>query len=428
MKKKYKILTLGCRTNQYESQAYKNQLAALGYEEAKDKETAQICVLNTCTVTAQADKSSQSTLKQLIKKHPQAKILVTGCAVEGMGKKDLLEGLSDQVQVVANQEKDKLLPLAFPELSFPEFEIRSFEGHTRAFVKVQDGCNSFCSYCIIPYVRGRSRSRTGASVVEEVRQLVANGYKDIVLTGINIGDFDGGASLDPQQKKQSLAELIKEVDAVEGLKRLRVSSIDPDEVDEELVSAILNGKHTCPSMHIVLQSGSNAVLKRMNRKYTKQMFFETIDFLKSKSPDFTFTTDIIVGFPGETEFDHKETLEAIEKTGFLKVHMFPYSVRERTKAALFTDQVSDAIKTQRKLEILHLSEKVAFQARNAYLNQERVVLLESKVSDDGEMIFGHSDNFLPVWVKVKGLKANQELKVRLVANTPEALIGEVVTL
>lgn len=422
MSKKYRIMTLGCRTNQYESQAYRDQLHELGYSEAKEGEQAELCVLNSCTVTAQADKSSLQGVKQLIKKNPKAKILVTGCATEGKGKKELIESLGDQVLVTLNKEKENLLKSAFSEKDLPEFSIKQFEAHTRAFVKVQDGCNSFCSYCVIPYVRGRSRSRRLEPILEEVHALVANGYKDIVLTGINIGDFDGGVK--SGEESCNLAQLVREVDKIDGVKRLRISSIDPDEVDDDLVDAVLNGKNTCHSMHVVLQSGSNAILKRMNRKYTRQMFFDSIDYLKSKSPSFTFTTDVIVGFPGETEFDHQETLEAIEEVGFIKVHMFPYSKRERTKAAEYTDHVDKQTMQRRKQEVLRRAEQVAFERQKEFLGQKVNVLIESKESDSKS--FGHSENFLPVWVEKQGLRSNEMYTVELVENTPSGLVGRLI--
>lgn len=220
--KKFAVATLGCRTNQYESAAYAKQLKEMGYTEACDGEEADICIINTCTVTEGADRSSRHQIRQISRQHPGAKVVVTGCLADRLPQEI---GQMDEVDlVVLNRDKDKLLEQVFPDEKLPEFAIDQFGGHTRAFVKVQDGCNSFCTYCIIPYVRGRSRSRKVDSILEEVRGLVANGYKEVVITGINVGDFDGGD--DP---KVSLAELVKLVDQIEGLERIRISSIDPDE-------------------------------------------------------------------------------------------------------------------------------------------------------------------------------------------------------
>lgn len=409
--KTFKLVTLGCRTNQYETQAYRDQLIQLGFKEAEEGEEAAVCVVNTCTVTASADSSSRHQIRKLIRENPEAKVVVTGCLVDN--QKSLADEIEGIFKIVPNKEKDKAIAALFPDEDLPEFSIKNFEGHTRAFVKVQDGCNSFCSYCIIPYVRGRSRSRTVEEVVTEVKGLVENGYKEVVITGINVGDFDG-------KGEGNLASLIKAVDKVEGLERLRVSSIDPDEVNEELMDAILNGKTTCPSMHIVLQSGSNIILKKMRRKYTRQCFFETVEKLKKHEPSFTFTTDVIVGFPGETEQDFEDTLDVIHEVKFAKVHMFPYSQRERTKAYFFPDQVPHDVILERKSQVLKLADQVAFDLRNQFLHKKMSVLLEN---GEGDMMFGHTANFLSVMVPKKNHHSNEMIMVELVENHEKALLG-----
>ncbi|MBS0615936.1 MAG: tRNA (N(6)-L-threonylcarbamoyladenosine(37)-C(2))-methylthiotransferase MtaB [Verrucomicrobia bacterium] len=399
--KKFKIATLGCRTNQYESQAYGAQLRAQGYTEVAEGEAADICIVNTCTVTASADQQSRQQLRRLARENPGAKLVVTGCAADRLGD-------ASGALVVLNKDKERLLEIAVPEESWPEFKIDHFAAHTRAFVKVQDGCNSFCTYCIIPYVRGRSRSRKMDDILREIEDLVAHGYKEVVITGINVGDFEG-------EKGEKLADLVRSVDSVQGLKRLRISSIDPDEVDDNLASAVLEGKNTCPSMHIVLQSGSNVILKRMNRKYTRQVFLETVRRLKKARPDFTFTTDVIVGFPGETEGDFEETLSIIEEIQFAKVHMFPYSDRERTRSALYPNKVPANVIDERKNKVLRLSEQVAFSLRKSYVGREMEVLTEERGK-------GHTDNFLPVLVG--DVSANELVRVQIVENTPAGLIGK----
>lgn len=416
--KKFKIVSLGCRTNQYESQAYQDQLLALGYEQAKPEEEADICIVNTCTVTESADSSSRHAIRQLARENRNSKLLVTGCFAEREPTAVAsIEGVS---HVVPNKDKENLLNVLFPEEDLPEFSIQQFEAHTRAFVKIQDGCNSFCTYCIIPYVRGRSRSRTKEDILEEIKSLIKNGYKEIVLTGINIGDFDGAV---PEGNPPfRLADLIRLVDQIEGIERLRVSSIDPDEVDDDLLDAIINGKHTCPSMHIVLQSGSNVILKRMNRKYTRQIFYETVDRLKKAHPDFTFTTDIIVGFPGETDTDFADTLEVMEQVKFAKVHMFPYSDRPRTRSMLMPNKVSPEVMKKRKQEVLRLSEQLAYELRNKYVGQQMTLLTES--SEGGETS-GHTSNFLPVKL-FSSIPSNTLVNVEIIENRAEGLIGRLV--
>ena len=399
--KKFKIVSLGCRTNQYEAQGYQDQLIKMGYSQASQEEEADICVVNTCTVTENADKESRHVVKQFAKKNPHAKIFVTGCASDGD-----VSGFLNLPRVAAvkrNRDKEQLLE----ELGeLPEFSITQFAARTRAFVKVQDGCNSFCSYCIIPYVRGRSRSRPIKEILSEIEELIGNGYQEIVLTGINIGDFE--------DQGVKLAGLVKLVDQM-PIKRLRISSIDPDEVDDALLDAVLLGQNTCHSMHVVLQTGSNAVLKRMNRKYTRQIFLNTVDRLKGASSDFTFTTDVIVGFPGETEVDFQETLDVMEQVKFAKVHMFPYSVRARTKAALFPDKVPQEIIHERKNRVLRLAEKTAYQLRETYVGRTMSVLTEDSDS-------GHTANFLPV--QIEG-QPNQIVEVTFKSNSEKGLIGHV---
>lgn len=418
--KKFKIATLGCRTNQYESQAYQDQLTALGYVQAQEGEHADICIVNTCTVTESADKGSRHEIRQLVKNNPNARVVVTGCSAER--QPDVIRQIEGVTDVVSNKDKESLLNIVYPEEAWPEFSIRHFEAHTRAFLKVQDGCNSFCTYCIIPYVRGRSRSKTLEESLKEAKELIANGFKEIVLTGINIGDFDGASEENPVR----LAELIREVDKLPGLERLRVSSIDPDEVDDDLADAILNGKKTCPSMHIVLQSGSNVILKRMNRKYTRQIFQATIEKLLAANPQFTFTTDVIVGFPGETEADHQDTLEMINFTRFAKVHMFPYSSRPRTRAALMPNHVPSEIIQRRKQEVLRLAEQASFDLRQEYVGKTLSVLTESRDKATGR-IGGHTANFLQVWIEDASLEPNTLVDVELVSNHAEGLIGKVIS-
>jgi len=412
--KKFKVITLGCRTNQYESEAYANQLRKLGYSSAEESEEADLCIVNTCTVTDNAENTSRREIRALLKKNPSAKIVVTGCMAERAPH--LVSSLHPKIQIVPNKEKEDLIAQVFPDIAdLPEFRLETFEGHTRAFVKVQDGCNSFCTYCIIPYVRGRSRSRQITDVVSEVETLVSQGYKEVVITGINVGDFDGGGKL---------ADLVRAVDGVPGLHRLRISSIDPDEIDEDLADAVLNGKTTCPSMHIVLQSGSNVILKRMNRKYTRQIFLETVEKMVQKNPDFTVTTDVIVGFPGETDADFEDTQEIIKKVRFAKVHMFPFSPREKTRAALYPNPVSPEMIRERKQILLRLAEQVAFDLRALFVGRVMPVLLEGET--EGDLISGHTPNFLRVWIPKEGRSANEVVNVHLEENRPDGFVGRVV--
>ncbi len=413
--KRFAVATLGCRTNQYESQAASDGLTQLGYTLAQDGEEAEVCFVNTCTVTESADSASRREIRGLLRRHPKAKLVVTGCMAEKATVE--LQAMDERILVVPNGRKEQFIQELFPEeLTLPEFTIRAFEGHTRAFVKVQDGCNSFCTYCIIPYVRGRSRSRSIGEIVREIEGLVAAGYKEVVLTGINIGDFDGGA-------KERLVDLVRAVERIEGLVRFRISSIDPDEVDEELADVVLKGAKSCPSMHIVLQSGSNAILKRMNRKYTRQDFLRSVEHLQKQQPDFTVTTDVIVGFPGETEEDFQETLSVLREVLFAKVHVFPYSARERTRAALYPHRIAPEVLRERKERLLRLAEETAFTLRNRFLGRRMQVLLER--GEEG-LLIGHTENFLKVFLPAQKGAPNDLVEVELLENRSDGLYGRVV--
>jgi threonylcarbamoyladenosine tRNA methylthiotransferase MtaB len=398
-KKRFKIAALGCRTNQYEAQAFRDQLLTLGYEEAQEGQQADICIVNTCTVTKSADERSRHQIRSLNRDNPDSKIYVTGCMTEKQAP--ALLNIGGVAGVVKNKDKENLLKFAFPEQAIPEFKIERFEAHTRAFVKVQDGC-----------------SRRLQSILDEVQGLVKNGFYEIVLTGINIGDYDGAPS--EGEEPVRLSTLTKAVSAIEGVRRLRISSIDPDEVDDELIEVIKNSTNCVPSMHIVLQSGSNTVLKRMRRKYTVQQFFDTVDRLKSAIPSFTFTTDIIVGFPGETPEEFQETLDVMDRVGFLKVHMFPYSKREGTLAARMPNHLDSVTVQSRKQTLLEKAEKLSFIERQPYVGQILEVLVESHN-------FGHTENFLPVQIEGTLLEKNQFVKVQIVENQKEALTGVVVS-
>ncbi|MGM0440632.1 MAG: tRNA (N(6)-L-threonylcarbamoyladenosine(37)-C(2))-methylthiotransferase MtaB [Chlamydiota bacterium] len=404
----FRIATLGCRANQYEAQALRDQLEALGYRQAAKEEAADLCIVNTCLVTESAEQRSRYQLRLLARQNPGAKIVATGCMSQSA------QNLEEVDVVVDNQEKHKLLSHIFPQIhDLPEFAIKRFEGHTRAFVKIQDGCNSFCSYCIIPYVRGRSRSRKPEEILAEIRGLIANGYKEIVITGINIGDYEGG-----------LASLVKAIDDLEGLERLRLSSVDPTDVDEELIEVIINGKRTCHQLHLVLQSGSNAILKKMNRKYNRQQFLKTVESLRARDPDFVFTTDVIIGFPGETQADFEDTLEIIRRAQFAHVHFFPYSPRPGTYAAKkYLQKVPDAVVKSRKNDIAETARKAKGQLLEGYRGRSMVVLTEKRLSE--KLIVSRAANFLEVFVEDDKLFPNQLVAVEVVDVSDDGLEAKV---
>lgn len=378
----FKLVCLGCRVNQYEIQSYRDQLTFLGYREAADTDPCDLCIINTCAVTRSAESSGRHAIRQVCRQNPEAFLVITGCL--GESNKNFFSSLGRQCLLVSNKDKHQLMEKIFPHLQdLPEFRVRSFEGKSRAFIKIQDGCNSFCSYCIIPYLRGRSRSRPAEDILREISDLVSQGFREVVLAGINVGDYNDG--------RHTLADLIRKVDKLESLDRVRISSIDPEDVQQDLREAILLGQHTCHSSHLVLQSGSNAILKLMNRKYLRQDFLRCVEFLRDLDPQYAFTTDVIVGFPGETEQDFEDTLKIIEDVGFIKVHIFPFSPRERTKAYQFSSPIPSSVIYERKKHLAAVAEKVAHREMEKRLGGVYSVLVE-KIDAQG-IAYGHTSYF-----------------------------------
>ncbi len=407
--KTFVVASVGCRTNQYESEAFKHQLEGLGYAPAADGQVADLCLIHTCAVTESAESSSRHAIRSLVSRHKGSRVVITGC----LAKKEAnslaqIEGVTD---VIASEEKETVIQKLFPGAAVGPFSIARFDGHTRAFVKIQDGCNHFCSYCTVPYLRGPSRSRPMDSILDEVRALVSSGYQEIVLTGVNIGDYvDSG---------RTLTDVIRQVDAEPGVKRLRLSSINPNEVDASLLDVLAYGRATCPSIHLVLQSGSNRILQRMRRLYTRELYVEKVAHFRDHCPECTFTTDIIVGFPGEEETDFQETLDIIREVQFLKVHMFPYSERPHTRAARCTDTVPLSVIKERKAQVLELSDRIAYQVREAFVGRTMEILTENA---DG-YVQGQTKNGLPVLLPNVELPSNQFVRVALRENTTCGLLG-----
>jgi threonylcarbamoyladenosine tRNA methylthiotransferase MtaB len=410
-KKKYFIGTLGCKTNQYESQALQEQLFHLDYEEVKEGEIADLVIINTCSVTSQADSHSRRMIRQLIEKHPGAKVAVTGCSAIHKNKTLLqIPGVSEIIP-----EKEKLVSKLHEESIDHPFSISRFSGYTRAFLKIQDGCNSFCSYCIIPYLRGRSRSRSVGEIVEEAERVLASGHKEIVLTGINIGDFDG-------QGEKTLAYLIRKLEDVHDLRRLRISSINPNDFDDELIDVITSSKKVLPSLHLSVQSGSNRVLEKMRRKYTREEVITLTEKIRTKKSPFTFTSDFIVGFPEETEEDFQNTLSMIENIQFLKAHLFPYSERENTDATKIKGKVPSSVITRRQKEALAFASRVSEKVYDQFLDTEALVLTEG---EERGLFGGLSEHGLSTYFSEEGLLPNSLIHAKLVKNTEQGMLGKV---
>lgn len=394
------IYTLGCKVNTYESNIMRQSLLAKGYQES-DKEKADIIIINTCSVTNTADHKSLKMVHQARKLCPHSLIIVTGCSTQN--KKEVYEKDGAADIILGNQNKSKIMDYieeyrktkqkrvdvsSIMRAPFEQMCLQQFKG-TRAFVKIQDGCNNFCSYCIIPYVRGNVRSKEEDLVIEEVQHLVLCGKKEIVLTGIHTGNYG-------RDKNTTLAHLLKQLVKIEGLKRIRISSIEITELDEEFMEVLKKEDKIVSHLHIPLQAGSNAILKRMNRKYTKEDFLKKLEEIRKIRPLISITTDVIVGFPGETDAFFEEGIETIQKANFSKIHVFPYSKREGTRASVMEGQVDEKIKKERVHQLLKISETLEQSYHALFLDRE-VYVLPEEIKD--ENLIGYTDNYLEVHYK-----------------------------
>ena len=397
---KFYIYTLGCKVNTYESNVMRDKLLNSGYIEGLE-DNSDIYIINTCTVTNTSDNKSLKTIRQVIRKNNQAIIVVVGCMTQvnskilddlnvsiilgNSGKSDIVKYIEEynktnkQIKVIDNiMEKD-----------FEDMCLNNFN-KTRAFVKIEDGCENFCSYCIIPYARGKVRSKKPEVVIDEIKELVNDGHKEIVLTGIHTGHY--GSDID-----YSFSKLLTDIEKIEGLSRLRISSIEITELDDEFLEVLKDSKILVDHMHIPLQSGSNAILKLMNRKYNKEDFIDKINKIRSIRPNMSVTTDIIVGFPGETDELFKETIDTVNKVRFSKIHVFPFSLRKGTKAEELPNRIDDKLKKDRVKELIMLSKELEIEYSNKFVGKKIEYLPE--IYKEG-CVIGHTGNYLSV--KSKG--------------------------
>ena len=392
----FAVRTLGCKVNQYETQRLVEQLEALGWRRLVNGDAADLCIVNTCTVTEEADAKSRQALRRFRREHPNAVIVAAGCYPER--DRAGLERMAEIDHVLDNAQKEHLvesLGLVPDDGTDLPSGISRFAGHARAFVKVQDGCDQFCSYCIVPYVRGRSRSRPMAAILDEARGLAQNGYVEIVLTGVHLGDYaDGG---------NGLVELVRALDGIEGLLRVRLSSIDPKDVTADLVETIASSRAACPHLHVSLQSGSSAVLEQMNRGHTREDYLRTVERASTAIPDLAVSTDLMVGFPGETEEEFADSLAMIEAVGFSKVHVFPFSPRAGTAAARRTDFVEHKVVKQRLARVAAVSEAVAKRRRERFVGRTLEVLVEGRTKD-GRFLHGFTPNYLKTFIEPDDLE------------------------
>ncbi len=421
----YKIYTLGCKVNTYESNVMSDILKNNNYVETSNN--ADVAIINTCTVTNTADNKSLKTIRHALKENPNAIILVCGCLSQN--KVDLVNEIDGVNIIIGNIFKTKIIEyierfkkekkqiIDIHDINNTIFETMSLNNFnkTRAFVKIQDGCNNFCTYCVIPYTRGNVRSKPKEEVIDEIKKLIHNGHKEIVLTGIHTGNY--GSEFDNYDFANLLEDLVK----IAGLERLRISSIEITELNDRVLKIIEDNSILVDHMHIPLQSGSDEVLKRMNRKYDKNYFINKINKIRTIRPNISITTDVIVGFPGETEEEFLETIDTIKKVRFTKLHVFPYSKRDKTKAATLPNQVDQNTKKDRVKILLNLSKELEIEYMNKYINSEIIFIPE--VRKDNYLI-GHTGNYLLIKAAGEENLLHQDVEVKIKSVNFPYLIGE----
>lgn len=402
-------LTLGCKVNQYETDGMIELLKEAGMTAVSFEEKADVYLINTCSVTNMADKKSRQMIHRAKKLNPDAVVIAAGCYVQAAKdklmaddrisiiignnkKKDIVRILEDYLQAGVTDEG--MLDIS-AEKEYEPLTINSTLEHTRAYVKIQDGCNQFCSYCIIPYVRGRIRSRDIASIIEEVERLALTGVKEIVLTGIHISSYGKD-----KENEVGLADVIDAISKIESIKRIRLGSLEPSIITDEFIDRIVDNEKVCPHFHLSLQSGCNTVLKRMNRKYTCEEYFEKCEMLRKAFDRPALTTDVIVGFPGETEEEFQETVDYLTKLNLYEMHIFKFSPRQGTVAAGMKDQVAPEIKNHRSEVLLALSEKNKQAYEASFRGENLDVLVEEKVRREGKDGYrGHTERYMDIFVE-----------------------------
>ncbi|TVP85024.1 MAG: tRNA (N(6)-L-threonylcarbamoyladenosine(37)-C(2))-methylthiotransferase MtaB [Alkalicoccus sp.] len=409
--------TLGCKVNHYETEAIWQLFQKENYEKVEFDQTADVYVINTCTVTNTGDKKSRQVIRRAVRRNPDAVICVTGCyaqtspaevmAVPGV---DIVVGTQDRHKMIPyieqfQQEREPINGVGniMKTRVYEELDVPSFTDRTRASLKIQEGCNNFCTFCIIPWARGLLRSRDPEEVLKQARQLVEAGYKEIVLTGIHTGGYG------EDMKDYNLARLLKELEKVEGLKRIRISSIEGSQITDEVIQAIDASDKIVRHLHVPMQSGSDTVLKRMRRKYTMEFYKERVDRLKDALPGLAVTSDVIVGFPGETDEEFQETYDAVRDIGFSELHVFPYSKRTGTPAARMKDQVNDDIKHGRVRSLIELSNQQAKEYASLFEGEVLEMIPEEADKENSSLLTGYTDNYMKVKVEL-----------------PEKFIGEIV--
>lgn len=405
--------TLGCKVNQYETNAMMQKMIEAGYEVVDFETKADIYIINTCTVTNMADKKSRQMLRRVKEINPEAILVAVGCYAQVAKEKleqipeiDLILGINEKndiVKYVEQASKNTYVSDVLHQTEFLDFGDVTYTEKTRAVIKVQDGCNQFCSYCIIPYARGRIRSRKPESVIKEITDVAKEGIKEVVITGIHIASY--GKDFNTEYR---LIDLLEEIQKVDGIQRIRLGSLEPTLITEKFVTRLKKLSKICDHFHLSLQSGCNETLKRMNRKYTTDQFRHVVELLRNAYPEVHLTTDVIVGFPGETEEEFNKTYEFLKEIKFYKMHVFKYSPRNGTVAAKMPNQIDGNIKEERSNKLIELSDENEKEYNQKYIGKEVEVLLEER---EGEYLKGHTTNYMVVKMKTNENLENTIQKV-----------------
>lgn len=424
MKGKVALHNLGCKVNAYETEAMQQMLEAAGYEIVPFEPGADIYVINTCSVTNIADRKSRQMLHKAKKMNPDAIVVAAGCYVQADTKKAEADASIDII--IGNNKKQELIPILESYRTghqkttecvdinhtkeYENLEIDRTEEHTRAYLKVQDGCNQFCTYCIIPYARGRIRSKKTEDVVNEVKRLAASGCQEVVLTGIHLSSY----GKERPENQENLLTLIQAVHQVDGIERIRLGSLEPGIITEEFAAAISSLPKVCPHFHLSLQSGCTTTLKRMNRRYTAEEYREKCEILRKYYPAPALTTDVITGFPGETEEEFEESRSFVDSIHFYETHIFPYSKREGTKAAGMPDQLTEQVKKERSRIMIALGKEHQREYMEQFLGQEKEVLFEEQQTVEGQEYWtGHTMEYLKIAVISEENLENKRVVVQL---------------
>jgi len=431
--------TLGCKVNQYETQALREDFIRLGYKEVAWGSEAEVYLINTCAVTRTAEQKSRHFIQQARRLNPESRIVVTGCFAEY--SPDRIKNIKEVDYIFSNNAKRRIASVVSskPELQTEQdwAEITDFKEHNRAFIKIQDGCNRFCSYCIVPYLRGRSRSRDAKSILLEANRLAEKGFKEVVLTGICLGDYGKDSQILPNPplskggirgdfQEDSLCGLIAELEKIDEIKRIRLSSIGIMDVGEELINLFKVSRKLCPHLHISLQSGSEKILKLMRRNYTPSDYIDKVKRLKDACPDISLTTDVLVGFPGEEDADFDSTFQLCEEAAFSRLHIFAYSKRKGTLSYDFNPEVTPAAVKNRTKRMKELALKLSYRYREKFLGKILPVLIESRKDKESGFLTGYTGNYIKVLAGGEDALRNKLVPARITRMTGGKTFGQVI--